>query len=289
MFIKNLFLMMLLIGMLIPTLPAKAATNCSCLVYFTRLTGLPGTGDPNFPAKNYPGWLNERGYGIQYYSSPAAGLAFTMDSTRSGNIYGHIGYIESASYNSSTRKWTIVLWDANFNWSGGTKRTHADCPNVMRYTWTTSNLSGLKFFKWTTCNPNSSAPFYAQYFNNSTFSSPARMIRCESLSIDRPWASGYPTWKNLTNNNPNYKVIGLSSDNFSVRWTGPFRYPSGTYRFYGGVDDKLRLYINGTKFYYTDVPKEYSTTKYISNGSALKIEYIENYYSASFSFKWIRQ
>ena len=295
---KLLIVLALTFGLIYPSAPTQAANSCSCLVYYQNLTGLPATGDPNFAAKDYPAWLAQKGYGVTYYYTPQAGVSMVMSPSRSGSIYGHIAYIESASYNSTTGEWTIILWDANFNWTGPgitilKSTTHADCSNVKRVRWVTKSLNGLGFFKWSSCKPNKTvfgkdSYLLAEYFNNRTFSQPLSMERCEAPTIDRPWGSISPTWKNLSTSD-NYKVIGVGTNNFSIRWSGPFYVTSGSYNLHGGVDDTLKIYINGTKVYSTDTPVEYEKTVSINNGQPLKLEYTEIGYSASFSFLWNRR
>lgn len=269
-----------------------AASTCSCLVYVQNLTGLPATGDANFSAKDYATWLSQKGFGISYDAAPQRGDVLIMSPARAGNTAGHIAYIESASYNSTTKEWTIVLWDANFAWSRGVLKstTHADCSNVKQVRWVTKDLTGLQFFRWSTCKPMKTVfgkdkTMLAQYFNNTSFTQPAAMLRCESPAIDRPWSSNSPSWKNLDNSS-NYKVIGVGSDNFSVRWEGPFYINSGTYRLNGGVDDAVTIYLNGVKKFSTSSPKEYAVTTGVTSGQNLRIEYVEKGYSASYAFRW---
>jgi subtilisin family serine protease len=73
--------------------------------------------------------------------------------------------------------------------------------------------------------------FKAEYFNNNSLSGTATVVR-EENSINYDWGANSP-------------VGGVSSDNFSVRWTGNFNFAeSGKYTFLSSIDDGMRIWID---------------------------------------------
>ncbi|MBI5088009.1 MAG: putative Ig domain-containing protein, partial [Actinobacteria bacterium] len=70
-----------------------------------------------------------------------------------------------------------------------------------------------------------------EYFPNATLTAPTALCR-DDADIDFDWGTGSP-------------AAGLSSDNFSVRWTRTANVPAGTYTFELGTDDGGRLFIDG--------------------------------------------
>jgi len=71
-----------------------------------------------------------------------------------------------------------------------------------------------------------------EYFNNTTLSGGPVLVRNDT-GIDFNWGAGAP-------------APGLPADNFGVRWTRQLHYPAGHYHFVVGVDDGVRLWVDGT-------------------------------------------
>jgi len=169
----TLFAAVLLVAVIVASVfvyqPANAATTCSCLVYFQYNKTLPPTGQTNFAAYKYGDWLatykgsySPKGYNVTYTtpSTTAFGqlllvgkaIVFNPGALGANATYGHIGIVTSASYNSTTKKWTIQFKDANSGYSlaPGQKSlfTESGCTNVGVRQIVTSSLSGLRFFSW---------------------------------------------------------------------------------------------------------------------------------------------
>jgi len=150
---------------------ARAAGSCSCLVYVQNNKTLPPTGDAYFKAYKYGDFLSTykgsyapKGYKISYvtpsktFTGPGqlsgAAIVFNPSAFYADGTYGHIGIVVEARYNSSTKLWTIRYRDAN----GWTSRnlitlvqglfTESNCTNVGIRDLVTSNLSGVRFFRW---------------------------------------------------------------------------------------------------------------------------------------------
>jgi len=158
----------------VPTANAapNAASACSCLVYFENNKTLPATGNAYFKAYQYGDWLSSykgsystKGYNVSYVTPSTSGfgqllligtgVVFNPGAFYSDGTYGHIGIVTSASYNSSTKLWTIQYKDAN-GWTlkNGSISvvsgpfTESGCSNVVIRKLVTSSLSGLRFFNW---------------------------------------------------------------------------------------------------------------------------------------------
>ncbi len=149
--------------------PASAATSCSCLIYFEYNKNLPPTGQANFPAYKYGDWLatykgsySPNGYKVIYVTPSTSGfgqllligtaIVFNPGVLGANSTYGHIGIVTSASYSTSTKKWTIQFKDANswYSLAPGQKGlfTESGCTNIGLRQIVTSSLSGLRFFYW---------------------------------------------------------------------------------------------------------------------------------------------
>jgi hypothetical protein len=82
--------------------------------------------------------------------------------------------------------------------------------------------------------PQFSSPvgkFRAEFFNNNSLSGQPTFTRIED-AVNTNWNAGGPG-------------NGIGNDNFSVRWTGKFNFEGGNYKFSNGVDDGMRVWIDG--------------------------------------------
>ncbi len=118
----------------------------------------------------------------------------------------------------------------------------------------------------------------AEYFDNRALMAPARFTRTDQkISFD--WGYGAP-------------ADGMPKDNFSVRWTGTFKFEEGAYRFFARLDDGVRVYID-------DVPvidgwkhgslRTYSTLQNLTAGDhVIKVEYYE-YIQLAATYFWAKK
>src|SRR3712207_6934795 len=65
-------------------------------------------------------------------------------------------------------------------------------------------------FPYTTLFRSPQGQYFAQYFANATLTGTAARTACEAAPLNRDYAAGGPT--------------GVPADNFSVRWSGAFRF-----------------------------------------------------------------
>jgi len=75
--------------------------------------------------------------------------------------------------------------------------------------------------------------YRAEYFNNRSLSGPPARIQCESWPINADWGVGSP-------------ALGVSADDFSVRWRARVQFSAGSYIFTGRGDDGIRAWIGTT-------------------------------------------
>lgn len=151
--------------------PKFAAGWCSCLVYFQNNKTLPPTGQANFAAYKYGDWLStykgsysSKGYNVTYVTPSITGfgqllligtaIVFNPGAFYADGTYGHIGYVTNASYNATTKLWTITYKDAN-GWTTKDGKvtlvqnlSESNCTNVAVHKLVTSNLNGVRFFNW---------------------------------------------------------------------------------------------------------------------------------------------
>lgn len=107
-----------------------------------------------------------------------------------------------------------------------------------------------------------------------------------SVSSDNATALDQNWYQNAPNS-----FVGV--DQFSARWRGNFTFKtSGTYTFYAGADDGIRLKIDGTTIIDSWIDTGYferasTPYKFVSAGSHLvELEYYENGWDASASLRW---
>lgn len=105
-----------------------------------------------------------------------------------------------------------------------------------------------------------------EYYNNKNLSGTPALVRNDAF-IDFNWGSGSP-------------ATGISSDNFSVRWTRTIYFSPGRYRFTTNTDDGVRVWVNDQQIinaWYDKQPQDISGEIDLPAGNAVvKVEYYEN-------------
>ena len=118
--------------------------------------------------------------------------------------------------------------------------------------------------------------FMAEYFNNRTLSGDPTVVRCES-SINYDWGTNAP-------------INDISSNNFSVRWTGKFNFAEGGYHFQATGDDGLRVWVDDDQIISAWRPQlatTYASRETLSAGSHIvTMEYYEQGGNATAKLSW---
>ena len=128
-------------------------------------------------------------------------------------------------------------------------------------------------------NPGTGNGLKGNYFNNTNLSGTPALTRNEN--IDFGWGSAAPG-------------AGVSSNNFSVRWTGYIEPPAtGSYRFQTVADDGIRIWVNGVQLV-NDWRKHSATTITsstinLTGGTryAITVEYFEASGQAAARLRWL--
>jgi LysM repeat protein len=119
-------------------------------------------------------------------------------------------------------------------------------------------------------------PWHGEYFDNVGLSGTAYTTR-EDATIDFNWGSGPPAG-------------GMPSNYFSVRWTGTFSFSEGTYRFYGSVDDGIRVYVDGVQIidgWHDGSYRTYTGDQTLGAGDhAVKVEFYDSVDVARIRVSW---
>jgi glucose/arabinose dehydrogenase len=119
--------------------------------------------------------------------------------------------------------------------------------------------------------------YLAQYYSNKTLSGSAAVSQCET-GLDHDWGNGAP-------------IIGVPSDNFSVRWTGQFDFGGGPTDFTATSDDGIRVWIDGQILIdrWTDQGATTVTaTRSLTAGThEVKVEYYDSCCSALARVSWV--
>jgi hypothetical protein len=129
--------------------------------------------------------------------------------------------------------------------------------------------------------------YTAEYFNNQTLSGTPTTTLTES-AINHDWSWNSP-------------INGLSSDHFSVRWTGTFTFEAAKYRFNATTDDGIRFFIDGNPILFTTTGKNsvsawkdqpattYNVLVNMTAGThTIKVEFYENAGQAVAKFNFMK-
>jgi hypothetical protein len=120
--------------------------------------------------------------------------------------------------------------------------------------------------------------FRGEYFNNPTLSGPPTLVRDDEV-IDFNWGAGSPAPE-------------ISSDQFSVRWTGKRNFEAGTYRFHALTDDGVRVWVDGRLIidqWHDHPPSHYQAEMHLVAGQHdIQVEYYERGGGAVAKFWWGR-
>jgi chitodextrinase len=123
-----------------------------------------------------------------------------------------------------------------------------------------------------------SAGLSAAYFSNNNLSGAPTILRLDN-NVAFDWGTGSPDSR-------------MTTDNFSVRWTGKIIAPvSGTYTFYTDSDDGIRLWVNGQQLVNNWAGHSLTTNSgkiALVAGQAydIKVEYMEQTGSAVAKLSW---
>lgn len=109
--------------------------------------------------------------------------------------------------------------------------------------------------------------FLAEYFNNRYLNGAPVVARCEN-SITYDWGSNSP-------------VEGVTTDDFSVRWQGRFKFAEGVTTFTTTTDDGVQLFVDGQMVISAWVPQNSVTHTAETELSAGEHEITVNYYESS--------
>lgn len=131
--------------------------------------------------------------------------------------------------------------------------------------------------QFTPPGPCPDGQFKAEYFNGIGLTGSPVMTACEAPPLSHHWALGSPG-------------SGIGADNFSVRWTGSFKFATGTYLFTASADDGVRLLVDGARLIdgWQDQPyTTYQASKPLTAGThSVVVEYYDSRYDALLDASW---
>lgn len=117
--------------------------------------------------------------------------------------------------------------------------------------------------------------FLGSYYNGKNFDT--LVFTREDPSIQFDWFRRSPG-------------VGVSADNFSVRWQGKFEFSAGDWEFGANPDDGIRVYIDGEKLIDSWQVQHGKYFKFVKNLSAgihlIVVEYFEDREWAGIRFGW---
>ena len=127
-----------------------------------------------------------------------------------------------------------------------------------------------------TPTPDALRYWRGEYFANQTLAGAPTFVRTD-MGIDFDWDDGSPDGR-------------IPRDHFSARWTRALYFFAGRYRFFGRVDDGMRLYIDGTRVldeWRDQAGFNYGVTRDLTAGNhTIVLEYYENVGKAVATLDW---
>ena len=105
-----------------------------------------------------------------------------------------------------------------------------------------------------------------EYYTNMAVSGEPALVR-NDVAVDFNWGAGSP-------------APGIPVDGFSARWTRPFHFEEGPYRFFVRADDGVRFWIDGqihVDEWHDSSGETHTFEVYLSGGThSLQLDYYEN-------------
>lgn len=120
-----------------------------------------------------------------------------------------------------------------------------------------------------------------QFYNTTTFTGSMVAIASYPNGLSFNWP-GQPTDGNgLT-------LPGVNADNFSARFATSENFTqTGVYRFFGTVDDQIRVYLDGVEIYSSLQPGAFSFERSVTAGThTLRVDFVELLGAAILQFQW---
>lgn len=121
--------------------------------------------------------------------------------------------------------------------------------------------------------------FRAEYFNNTALEGWPALVRCERAPFSYEWGGDRPAEE-------------INPDQFSVRWSGRFRFSRAPYTFQTWTDDGVRLWVDDDLLldaWWDQEPTTYEASIWMTRGEhSVVMEYYENGGAAVAAFRWWR-
>jgi hypothetical protein len=155
---------------------------------------------------------------------------------------------------------------------GLTKGTHA--VNLEYYDHTREARVRLK---WEKVASPGYADWKAEFWPNRDLSGDPILVRNDT-KIDFDWGAKSP-------------AVGVSADNFSVRWSRKLSFDEGTYRFTVTADDGVRVYVDGQRVineWHDSGGDSHYVDLNLSGKRKIVVEYYEHGGNALVKFTWER-
>jgi hypothetical protein len=122
----------------------------------------------------------------------------------------------------------------------------------------------------------------AEYWNNTDFAGVPVATVVYPTGLNFNWGTGHPTGPD------GQPLLAVPVDNFSARFQTTENFATaGEYTFFGFVDDRIRVFIDGIEVYSQDVPGEFSFVRTLTAGiHSLRVDYVELTDTAILQFQW---
>jgi PA14 domain/NedA-like, galactose-binding domain len=206
------------------------------------------------------------------------GGGFSLDAMGGGTSIGGSSFSQSSSVDvalSNTQDLTQVQVRMSLNGGAGPNTTfsgNASIWNIRIEVQVVNCFTNVPADRWK-----------GEYFNNQALSGSPAMVSDDSIAgadfLNRDFGGGSPS-----------SACGVIPDNFSARWTRTVNFAQGIYRFTAGVDNGVRLYVDGNlriDQWGNFAPNTYRADVFLSAGAhEIKLEFIEYTGGASVNLSW---
>jgi hypothetical protein len=122
----------------------------------------------------------------------------------------------------------------------------------------------------------------AEYWNNTDFSGVPVATVVYPTGLNFNWGTGQPTGPD------GQPLLAVPADNFSARFQTTENFTTaGEYTFFGFVDDRIRVFIDGIEVFSQNTPGTFSFVRTLTAGvHSLRVDYVELTDTAILQFQW---
>lgn len=134
---------------------------------------------------------------------------------------------------------------------------------------------------WVSAQASFGSNWFGEFFNTPDFTGAV------VATVNYPGGLNF-NWPGRPLDANNQEIVAVNPDNFSARFQTTENFlQTGSYTFFGFVDDRIRVYIDGIQVYSQDVPGNFSFVRSMTAGiHSLRVDFVELTDTAILQFQW---